>query len=101
MGEAGRDKPAGLARDKPRTIISNTGNVLTVKGAWDVDPDNTYVVTQEYQEDETTPADLSSLEKLQGSYSTIVGDNGVERIFRVRETANNESLRKAWFMLLP
>src|SRR5205085_171878 len=93
---------AGKGKGQSRVIAGNTGTALTIKGSWAVRPDatSTYYVVQEYEEDGTTPAALDSLAKLRGSYSTIFSDDGIEAIWRVRDTANSLTLRKQWVVLL-
>lgn len=52
--------------------------------------------------DETVnPTDTLTPDQLRASYSTVIDDAGVERIFRIRETAAQEGIRKAWEIITP
>ncbi len=52
-------------------------------------------------DEEATPTASLSEQEIATSYSTILDDADVERIFRIRETAAEEGLPKAWEIMTP
>lgn len=54
-----------------------------------------------HYDETTTPSATLSPEQLRNSYSTVQTAQGIERIFRIRDVARQEGVRKAWEILTP
>lgn len=52
-------------------------------------------------DEQTTPTSSLTDEEIENSYSTIINNAGVKRIFRIRKTAVQENIRKAWEIVTP
>jgi hypothetical protein len=54
-----------------------------------------------HYDEATTPTSSLTADQVRNSYSTVTTPEGRERIFRVREVAIEEGIRKQWVMLTP